>query len=445
MFPAIAVNERLEKTLIGKAEALDLLKRSLKTVRDCFTQAPELPAPAVPHARAHGPVDRLRPRERGGSTVDRGADAAAEADAAKEMNDQFSGFEGRAYLNCAYQGPFPRETSDAIREAIVLKEQPHRITEEIYFSLPNEVRAELGALIGASPNRLALTNGASNGIFAVASGLDWRAGDQVLLAEKDFPSNFYSWANLSRLGVETVVVPAGELLARLGPRTRVLCVSWITYNQGARLDLKALGDACRANGTLLVADLSQGAGALPIDLESLPVDVAVGCGYKWLLSPYGTGFTYFTPAALERVRVTDVYWESVEGAEDFNHLPREGWRMAGDARRFDSVETASFLNLYGMRASLRFLRRVGPATIERHVQGLFQHLLPRLPEGFRAADSQSTILAVEGRDPEATRQAFERARAAGVIVSMRQDRIRVSPHLYNSTADMDRLIGALHG
>src|SRR5689334_13920237 len=140
------------------------------------------------------------------------------------MKDHFSGFEGRAYLNCAYQGPFPQETSDAIREAIVLKEQPQRITEEIYFSLPGEVRAELGGLLGAPAERFALTNGASNGIFAVARGLDWRAGDQVLLAEKDFPCNFYSWANLAGQGVETVVVPAANLLARLGPRTRVLCV-----------------------------------------------------------------------------------------------------------------------------------------------------------------------------------------------------------------------------
>jgi len=359
------------------------------------------------------------------------------------MKDLFADFEGRAYLNCAYQGPLPLETCDAIREAIQLKAQPYRIAEELLFSVPDDVRAELGGLLGAPPRNFAVTNGASDGIFAVVRGLEWRSGDQVLLAEGDFPSNFYSWSHLKAQGVETVIGPADRLLDRLGPRTRVLCVSWVSYNDGSRLDLRKLGEACRANGTLFVVDLSQGAGALEIHLEDLPVDVAVGCGYKWLLSPYGTGYAYFTPASLERLRVVDVYWEAIVGAENFNRLPRENWRLVDDARRFDSVETAAFLNLYGMRASLRFLRRVGPAAITRHVHELFAHLIPRLPAGFRASGGESTILCLEGRDPQATAQAHARAVAGKVMVSLRQDRIRVSPHLYNTVEDMDRLIHAL--
>jgi selenocysteine lyase/cysteine desulfurase len=334
-------------------------------------------------------------------------------------------------------------TSAAVREAIELKEHPYRIPEGMYFSLPGEVRAELGALLGASPECLALTNGASDGIFAVARGLDWQAGDRVLLAEGDFPSNFYTWSHLGQRGVELDVVPTERLLDHLGPRTRVLCASWITYNRGERLDLARLGQACRDNGTLFAADLSQGAGALELNLSALPVDVATGCGYKWLLSPYGTGYAYFTRECMERLRVTDVYWEAVEGAEDFNHLPRQGWRLAPGAHRFDSVETASFLNLYGMRASLRFLRKMGPAVVEHHAQGLLNHLRDRLPPGFHAASPQATLLAVEGPGAEATRAAFTRARDAGVIVSLRQDRIRVSPHLYNTAADVERLAEAL--
>lgn len=354
----------------------------------------------------------------------------------------FADFEGCAYLNCAYQGPLPLGTSEAIREAIRLKEQPYRIAEELLFSVPDDVRTELGGLLGASPRSFALTNGASDGILAVARGLDWRAGDQVLLAESDFPSNFYSWSHLKAQGVDSVIVPPDALLGRLGPRTRVLCVSWVSYNDGSRTDLRLLGEACRANGTLFVVDLSQGAGALEIRLDDLPIDVGVGCGYKWLLSPYGTGFAYFTPQALEQLRVVDVYWQAIEGAENFNRLPRDNWRLVEDARRFDSSETANFLNLYGMRASLRFLRRVTPSAITRHVHALFAHAIPRLPDGFRAS-GESTILCLEGRDPQATAQAHARASAANVSVSLRQDRLRVSPHVYNTVEDMDRLVACL--
>jgi cysteine desulfurase/selenocysteine lyase len=217
----------------------------------------------------------------------------------------------------------------------------------------------------------------------------------------------------------------------------------VNYNSGSRLDLERVGRACRENGTLLVADLSQGAGALDFRLGELPVDVAVCCGYKWLLSPYGTGFAYFRPEWIERLRVTDVYWGSVAGAEDFNRLPRQDWRLAAGARRFDSVETASFLNLLPMRASLRFLRRVKPAVIESHVGALLDHLLKILPAGFRATKHHSTIMGVEGKDPASTQAAFRRALEAGVKVSLREDRIRVSPHLYNSTGDVERLAAAL--
>ena len=143
----------------------------------------------------------------------------------------------------------------------------------------------------------------------------------------------------------------------------------------------------------------------------------------------------------------------MEGAEDFNRLPRHGWRLAQGARRFDSVETASYLNLFAMRASLRFLRRAGPAAVERRAMALLDHLLEHLPKGFRAAGSldprhRSTVLALEAhragkKDPATTRAAFQRALAAGVTVSLREDRIRVSPNLYNLSTDMERLAQAL--
>ncbi len=365
-----------------------------------------------------------------------------------DYRTDFADFEGVAYLNCASHGPFPRVTVEAIHEAIALKERPDRIRDDIYFRLPAEVRAELGGLLGAAPECFAITNGASDGVFAVARGLDWQPGDEVLAPEGDFPSNFYSWSQLSGRGVTLQVVAPERLAEAVGPRTRVVAASWVSYNTGYRLDLAALGRACRQHGALLLTDLSQAAGALDFRLEELPVDAAVGCGYKWLLSPYGTGFAYFRPELLERLHVTDVYWQSVEGAEDFNRLPRQNWRLAPGARRFDSVETASYLNLYAMRASLRFLRQAGPGAVERHAMALLDRLLECLPRGFRPASSldpqrRSTVLTIEAESPGATRAAYERVRAAGVIVSLREDHIRVSPNLYNVAGDIARLIQAM--
>ena len=377
----------------------------------------------------------------------------------ESYRDEFSDFEGVVFLNCATQGPFPRQTAAAIEQAIALKTRPDRISDALYFQLPNETRQELAALLGGRPQDYALTNGASDGAFAVARGLAWQPGDQVLMAEGDFPCNFFPWANLDQRGlakgVRLRVLPSrGEpirctqFLRALGPRTRVVATSLVSYTTGLRLDIERLGEACRNNGTLLVVDVTQAAGALPLRLDRLPIDVAICAGYKWLLSPYGTGFAYFRPEVLRRLRVTDLYWQAVEGAENFNRLSRKGWKLAAGARRFDSTETASFLNVSAMLASLRFLRRVGVEAVEEHARRLLDCLARQLPPGYRVVSSlkpaeRSTVLAVVAANPDATRRTYESLRAADVVVSLRQDRIRVSPHLYNTEADIARCLQVL--
>jgi len=372
-----------------------------------------------------------------------------------DYRSEFFDFEGVTFLNCANHGPFPRETVAAIEQAVALKTRPDRIRDDIYFRLPNETRQELAALLGGAPNDYAVTNGATDGAFAVARGLEWKAGDEVLGVEGDFPANFFTWANLADKGVtlrvlsiEAGPVRGAQLVSALGPRTRVVAVSLVNYNTGTRLDVQSLGEACRKNGTLLVVDITQAAGALPLRLDELPVDVAICAAYKWLLSPYGTGFAYFRPEVLARLRVTDLYWQAVQGAEDFNRLPREGWKLAPGARRFDSIETASFLNVSAMLASLRFLRRVGVETIERHARRLLDGLLDGLPAGFRVESGlepgeRSTLLALAAADAAATRRAYDALLAARLIVSLRQDRLRISPHLYNTDSDIARCLEVL--
>ncbi len=373
-----------------------------------------------------------------------------------DYRHEFFDFEDVVFLNGANQGAFPRATAAAVEEALELKKRPDHVRDDIYFRIPNDVRAELAALFGGSPADYAMTNGASDGMFAVARGLDWQRGDEVLVAEGDFPCHFYSWGNLHDAGVQLRMlaaeggepVRATEFINAIGSRTRVVSVSLVSYSTGYRIDIQRLGEACRENGTLLVVDLSQAAGALELDLASLPLDVAVCAGYKWLLSPYGTGFAYFHPATLGKLKTTDVYWQAVEGAEDFNRLPRVGWKLAPGARRFDSTETASFLNGAAMLASLRFIHRVGVDYIERYVKNLLDRLVEQLPPPFRVgssleAEERSTVLAVVGNEPAVTRRAFDALLEARVIVSLRDDRIRVSPHIYNTEADIARFVEVL--
>ena len=140
---------------------------------------------------------------------------------------------------------------------------------------------------------------------------------------------------------------------------------------------------------------------------------------------------------------------SVEGAVNFNQLPREGWRLAPGAMRWDAPETANFLNLSAMKASVEFLLRIGVENIERHAQSLCNMLVERLPRDRcvlrspREAERRGTFVCVAARTTEKTRELWESLRKKNIYVSLRQDTLRASPNIYNREWEIDRLLEAL--
>jgi selenocysteine lyase/cysteine desulfurase len=252
-----------------------------------------------------------------------------------------------------------------------------------------------------------------------------------------------------------VVAPAGgrdvdvaALAAAVSPQTRAICISHVAWITGYRIDLPALGELCRERGLFLVVDGAQSVGAIDFRVTESPIDVLAVSGYKWLLGPYGTGFTYVSPRVLDRMTVGDVNWFSVEGAAHLSRPAPLQLKFRDGARRFDIAETASFLNLSGLAASIEFLNRARVPTIEAHVRRLLDRLLDGIgrtalrvvsnPE----AKHRSSILTLEGASLDATRTRFRRLKERGVIVSLRGNLIRVSPNIYNTPDDIAALLEA---
>lgn len=370
-----------------------------------------------------------------------------------DYRSEFPQFTSGVYLDMAHQGPFPRTAVARLQQAIELKCHPERLAAPEYFDLPNRVRARLAALVGADSPEIALTNSATQGIGAVATGLGLKAGDEVVIAAANFPSNLFTWLHLRRLGVTVhVLKPArGEvtpedLAAALSPRTRVVALDWVNYSTGYRIDLSAFGERVHKAGALFVVDGTQGVGALPLDVHALPVDALAVAAYKWLMGPYGTGFAFLRRTLLERLDVPVVTWSSVEGAENFDALPTDQFTLAQGARVFDVPETANFLNMYALEASLEFLERATVVAVTEHCLGLLNLLAEELRRmgyalsGAARAGHASTILGFQASSLDATQQVYEKLRAHQVAVSLRQGMIRVSPYLYNSEADIRRLL-----
>jgi selenocysteine lyase/cysteine desulfurase len=376
--------------------------------------------------------------------------------AAKGWAERFAPFEGLAYLDAANTGPLPVAASRAGREALALKERPWKISSATYVSAIAEARAVAARLFGAREESVSLGTGAGQFVNVVARGLDLGEGDEVLLPRHEFPSNDLPWRWLARRGVTVRIVepdhPSGAVSAprlaeAISSRTRVVAFAHVSYLHGGRIDPGPVVDAARRFGAVTVVDGSQAAGAVPFDFGASGVDVYAAAAYKFLLGPYGTGIGLFSPEVLARLGVGDLNWWAVKGSEDFAHLPtaielREG------AVRYDAHETASFNNLLPLGESLRLLLEATPAAVQGHARKLGDRLLAGLPAGFAATSpldpgSRSHILCFRARTPAETQEAFERLRAAKVIVSPRADVIRVSPHLYNSFDDVDRLLAAL--
>ncbi|MCH6553946.1 MAG: aminotransferase class V-fold PLP-dependent enzyme [Acidobacteria bacterium] len=188
---------------------------------------------------------------------------------AVDWREEFVGMDERVFLDCANQGPFPRATIRAVEQALELKKYPERLTAEHYFELPQQARTGLAKLIGAEPGEIALTNGASDGINAVANGLEWKAGDEIVLPAREFPANYFPWKHLEERGVRVRevepadgrFVAADDLVAALTEKTRLVAASYVGYADSNRIDLARVGQACRARGIPLVVDASQAVGA----------------------------------------------------------------------------------------------------------------------------------------------------------------------------------------
>jgi len=356
-----------------------------------------------------------------------------------------------AYLDHANIAPLAtpvRSTMDVFLGR--LTEEPFDL--EHWERFRTQVRGRVAELLSVGPESIAFTKNTTSGLGLVAAGLDWEAGDNIVGVDREFPANIYPWMGLKRKGVELRLYRAEhgrigvKALVRLcDQRTRVLAISAVQFWSGFRTDLAALGTALKARDVLLVVDAIQAAGAVRLDLRATPVDFLCAGAQKWLLGPIGVGFAYVGPRMLERLTPVTVGADSVVHDEEYFVYDLT---LKPDARRFE--ETApNYPGILGMGAAVNLLLRAGIEAVENGVLRLADRLRDELPNrGYELvlkptlASERSGI--VSFRHPRMVpAELHTRLREAGVIISLRGDFLRASPHYYNSDEDLDRLLEAL--
>jgi cysteine desulfurase / selenocysteine lyase len=360
----------------------------------------------------------------------------------------------RIYLNAAGQAPMPRASLEAVQASLEWKKFPFLMTDGMERDIPNRVRASLAKLIGANPQEIALTTGASAGMVTLALSLNWSRGDEVLTAHREFPVQYTTWRPMhAREGVELRVIgPRGRWIAAedfieaMTPKTRVVSVSMARFDDGSMLDTIKLGEACRQRGILLALDVSQTCGGIPMDVLRLGADFITCSGYKWLLGPYGTGFFWASENFIATMRPAPFYWQRIDGLQHYGDLIFEDPNPAQGAVGLDASETASYFNLSGWDVSLRFLLEVGVETVAEHNRKLAARLADGLPRDRCQVTSPAEIerrgpyICFAARSDNETRALYQRMQEEKLFASLREGNIRVSTHLYNTEEEIDKLL-----
>ena len=357
------------------------------------------------------------------------------------------------YLNHAAVSPPPAATIAAVQSQLTDVSQNGSVNFRNWIATKERTRQLLATLLGARPEQLAFMRNTSDGLSTVANGLRWQAGDNLVTFRNEFPSNIYPWLRLhDAFGVEVRMaeerngrIDLNELIALIDAKTRLVAISQVQYASGFRADLERLGLAARTHDALLVVDVIQALGVVPIDVQAELVDVAAGAGHKWLLTPEGVGFLYLSDRARERIQPTLVGWTSVPDPDDYANFS-QGWNRGTLAWETGTGPAAL---IHGLEEGLKLLSETGTERIWSHLETLTDHLCEGLVNrpyrivSSRLRSEKSQIVCIQHTGGLSAMDLYSHLKERSIITAPRGDRLRISPHLYNTSEEIDALLDVL--
>ncbi len=370
--------------------------------------------------------------------------------------EEFPVTRDKAWFNTATYGPLP--VSNVRAQQAMLEGMMHGLNPPglgHWWEGAAEVRAKVGRFIGCKPDDVALLHSTGAGIALVSLGLDWRAGDEVVLYEQEFPSGVYPFLALQKKGVRVRFIEdrgrhrfdADDVAAVMSDRTRVVCVSLVNCYHGFRAPVEDISQICRRRGVWLLVDAVHAAGVLPVDVGGLGADLVTAHGYKSLCSGYGISFCYISPELRERLDVAAPGWKNIEDAPFINRQLDYNLRYAASARRYEAG-VQNLAGMYGLGASIDLFSGAGAGVIADWVLGISRAVIEAAGEkGYPVASSvrpgeMSSIVSLDVPGGDAAAVCAGLAEQ-NVICAVRDGRLRISCHLFNNTDDVARLADAL--
>lgn len=348
----------------------------------------------------------------------------------------------------------PRAVADAVVEYTRSASEHHQEFGSVLRDI-QQTRAVSAAFIGAQPDEIALLGPTSLGLSLFANGLPWEPGDEVLCYADDYPANVYPWLDLRRRGVTVrYLKPEGpgeitpELVAEaLTPSTRMVALASCNFLTGYRIDIDAIGQLLQSRGVLFSLDAIQTLGAFPVSVRY--VDFLSADAHKWMLGPMAIGIVYVKKERFEMLRPTLLGAWNVRSP---NFIACDEIEFPDSAIRYEpGVLNAA--GIYGMKAALELIGSFGIDPVAQRILALKAHLVRALRSlGFQIVGPvdgpNASGITTFFRPGSSMTALFSRLETNGVVASLRHDRsgremIRISPHFYNTEAEIDRTVGLL--
>ncbi|MEZ4774230.1 MAG: aminotransferase class V-fold PLP-dependent enzyme [Bacteroidia bacterium] len=364
------------------------------------------------------------------------------------------------YLNGAYMSPMLREVEEAGITGILGKRSPNRISTDDFFAPVKALKSAFTKLVGGdTPERVALIPSVSYGMAIATRNIPLRRGEKIILADEQFPSNVFGWEKLAHhtgASVIRVTPPQdfsdrGEhwnekILNAIDESTKVVALPHFHWVDGTRFDLLAIRKKTWEVGAKLIIDGTQSIGAFPFDIQEIQPDAVIAAGYKWLMGPYGLGLAWFGPFFDDKEPLEE-NWINRMGSEDFSSLARYEPHYQPFARRYDMGEQSNFILVPMLTTAIGWINRQGVD----HIQGYCKELVSKPLEILQSAGYQVEqpgwrsnhlvgIYLPKGLAVNHIKQELEKEK---IFISVRGKSLRVSPHLYNEPADLEKLVSVL--
>ena len=372
----------------------------------------------------------------------------------EEIRRLFPITEQFVYLNSAAVSPPPTIAIEAINEQLRDVQMYGSRNYRQWVGRKESSRRLLAGLIKARPEQIAFLRNTSDAISTIANGLKWKAGENIVTFQNEFPSNVYAWRRIRDTeSVELRFCPErkggridlDEFISLIDEKTRVVAISAVQYASGFRADLERIGEAARSVDALLVVDAIQATGVVPLDVETDLIDAAAGASHKWLMSPEGIGYIYLSDRARSQIEPTLIGWISVEQPEDYSNFEQQ---FQPGALAWETGTFASAL-FYALEVNLKLFTELGVCEINKYLLGLGDFFCENLDKekyelvSSRRENEKSQIVCIRNRNGVEAMQLYKNLQRQNIIVAPRGDRLRIAPHIYNTREDINKLIAAL--